>query len=210
MAWLLPEPVRVAVGELDAFVTNDRVPVAAPAACGANVTENGNRWPAARAMGKLIPPREYPDPVSSTVDIVTSLLPAIKVPFKTAVVPTPTFPKFNADGETVIGVGVPEFPFPVSETGRTGSVASLMIETLPFTAPFTFGENSMPRVMLSPGVIVMGKAGTLPRRKPCPATLIRETMMFAPSVAELLTANELDRVPPTGTVPNWTPEAAIK
>jgi hypothetical protein len=118
-------------------------------------------------------------------------------------------PKFNADGDTETGVVVPEFPFPVSETGSTGFVASLMIETLPFTEPLNFGENSMPRVTLSPGAIVIGKTGTSPNRNPGPATLIWETVMFPPSLALLLTATELDRVPPTGTIPNWTPEEAI-
>jgi hypothetical protein len=33
--------------------------------------------------------------------------------------------------------------------------------------------------------------------------------MFVPSVAILLTAIELELVPPTGTAPNWTAEAAV-
>jgi hypothetical protein len=71
------------------------------------------------------------------------------------------------------------------------------------------GEKFIPRVRLWPGAITTGNEGAVLSWKLEPVTLIRETVMFEPSVAVLLTTTELEPVPPTGTVPNCTIEAAF-
>jgi hypothetical protein len=141
------------------------------------------------------------------VETVTLEFAAVRVPVRAAEAPIATFPKFIVEGETVI-CG-PPLPLPVSDTGRTGFEASLMIAILPDTDPLDTGEKSIPRVTLSPAASTSGIAGALPMRKPAPVTLMLERVMLDPSVAALLTAIELERVPPTGTAPNWTADAAF-
>jgi hypothetical protein len=114
--------------------------------------------------------------------------------------PSSTPPKFSVAGDTVICD--PVLPFPVSETGNKELVALLKIETLPSADPLNIGENSIPRVTLSPGESSIGSGGIEPSWKPGPLTVMFETVTFEPSLAVLLTATVLDPVCPTGTAPN--------
>ena len=46
----------------DASLAKDNVPLAEPADCGLKVTVKGALWPAARVMGRFIPPIAKPAP----------------------------------------------------------------------------------------------------------------------------------------------------
>lgn len=55
--WLVPLPLSVAVVELEASLTNARLPGELPAAWGENVTVKEMLFPAARVNGKVMPAR---------------------------------------------------------------------------------------------------------------------------------------------------------
>jgi hypothetical protein len=56
LCWIVtPEPVAVSDAVLELLAMKERFAEAAPAAVGANVTEKGTLWPAARVTGNVSP-----------------------------------------------------------------------------------------------------------------------------------------------------------
>jgi hypothetical protein len=62
--------------------------------------------PAATVTGNVIPLTEYPDPLQAADETITSAFVADNVPVIDELLPTATFPKFNAEGETASVPGV--------------------------------------------------------------------------------------------------------
>jgi hypothetical protein len=115
------------------------LPVAAPAAAGANCALNERLCPAFKVVGKESP--LIPKPVPATVArlIVRFELPLF-VSFTACVLlcPTTTFPNVNADGAIVNPVCV---PVAVMEIANGELEASLTTVKLPVTAPADVGAN---------------------------------------------------------------------
>jgi len=105
--WLEPEPEEVPSPAnvccrlaSVALLVKLMPPGALPVAAGVKVTVYFVVWPTATVTGNVIPVTEYPDPLQAAVEMVTSAVVADKLPFKVAVFPTATLPKFNVEGET--------------------------------------------------------------------------------------------------------------
>src|SRR5271163_2353402 len=109
---LTPVPVRAMVSGLPgALLLTDRVPVAAPAAVGANVTPTVQEAPAASEVPQLL---DSPNgPVTPIDDIEAAADPLLlMVTVREALVePTFSLPNDSLDGEAV-SVAVPEPPPP--------------------------------------------------------------------------------------------------
>jgi hypothetical protein len=95
-------------GELVASETRLRLPLAEPAARGANFTVNATLCPAATLAGKARPPIEYAALLMLACEIVT-VLPPVLVSFSERLTLLPTWALPNAKA---VGLDVTEPPFP--------------------------------------------------------------------------------------------------
>jgi hypothetical protein len=115
------------------------LPVAAPAAVGANCALKERLWPAVKVVGRESPLIPNPFPAAVARLIVRFELPLL-VSFTLCVplCPTTTFPNVNADGVIVKPVCV---PVPVMAITSGEFEASLTIVRLPVIAPAAVGAN---------------------------------------------------------------------
>lgn len=135
-----PLPTKVTVcGEVGALSVNVMLPVAAPAAAGANCTLKESDCPPVRVFGKESP--LMPNPLPATVArLITMFVVPVLVnsTFWLPVWPTTTFPNVSARGEIAKPACV---PVPLSGIISGEFEASLMTVMLPVTAPAAVGAN---------------------------------------------------------------------
>ena len=120
--------------ELDAVLVMARLPVIAPADCGANVTVIVVNWPAATVTGGVIPFKVRPLPVTAACEIETVEPPVLfNVTLNDCVLPTLTVPKARLVGFAASIPGVT--PAPESAKLRFESEASLTKVKEPLALP---------------------------------------------------------------------------
>ena len=139
MVELVPVPDSATVsGLLGALLLTDSVPVADPAAVGANDTLTVQEAPAASDVPQLF---DSPNgPVTPIEDIDAALLPGLDTVTAWAelVDPTATLPNDTLVGDAV-RAAAPLTPVPVSATVSGLLGALLATESVPFDAPVAVG-----------------------------------------------------------------------
>lgn len=149
-------PVKPTVaGEPAALLASEIEPFAVPTAVGENDALKDALAPAATVIGKLpLTLKPFPEGVAEV--IVRDALPefvndTVCVPFP----PTFTLPKFTF-GVPSVNCAWPAVavPFSAIVSGEFGAL--LVIETLPFAAPATVGENLTPKEAFCPAAKVRG------------------------------------------------------
>jgi hypothetical protein len=101
--------------------------------------------------------------------MVTSELPAVRVPVLFKLLPTATVPKLRVEGETPNCDTL--IPVPVNGTLAGSAAPTTVIDSEPFTATAALGANVMVMVVDCPGVRTMGKeAVVIPKPVPVVAT----------------------------------------
>jgi hypothetical protein len=135
-----PLPTKVTVcGEVGALSVNVMLPVAAPAAVGANCTLNESDCPPVRVFGKDSPLMPKPLPVTVARLMTMFVVPVfVNSTFWLPVCPNTTFPNVSAKGAIVKPVCV---PVPLSEIITGEFEASLTTVKLPVIAPAVVGAN---------------------------------------------------------------------
>jgi hypothetical protein len=177
----------------------EMLPVALPAALGANTALNVAVLPAAIVSGAVIPVVLKPAPVTVTEEIVTVALPPfVRLTVCELLVPVVTLP--NA---AVVGVAASCGCVPVPLNGIVSGEfgALLTIEMLPLAAPADVGANCALNVVLSPAPNVNGVLNPLTLR-PVPDAVAWEIV----TLADPEFVNVIDWVPllPTATDPKFT------
>ena len=133
----VPDNGMVRLG-LDAFDVMFMLPVAVPAAVGANVKGTLVLCPALKVTGVLIPPSAKPDPLTATCEIVMlEELELVTVSESDCVLPTVTFPKFKLAGLEPREPAA--IPLPESEIVAGLLVASLVMVLVALKAAAAFG-----------------------------------------------------------------------
>ena len=135
-----PLPTRVTVcGEVGALSVKMMLPVAAPAAVGANCTLKEADCPPVSVFGNESPlmPKPFPTTVARLITI--SVVPVfVSWTLSLLLCPTMTFPKLIADGATAKPICV---PVPLNEIESGELEALLMAVRLPVIAPGVVGAN---------------------------------------------------------------------
>jgi hypothetical protein len=159
VAAVVPVPLSATViaGFVGSLLVMERLPVAAPAVVGLNVSDNGADWPAAMTFGVVIPLTPKPAPVVDMAETVRSDAPVfdivkLEVPFE----PTVTLPKLTVVLLREI-CWLEATPFADRFT-TTGAVpVAPCTERVPFTAPFAVGVTLTERFPDCPGGSEIGK-----------------------------------------------------
>jgi len=150
-------PVNViVVGELLALLVIVTLPVALPVDVGVRLAVNVTDCPAVNVVFDATPLALYPGPEAVTCEMVTLEFPVfVSVAFCELVLPTATFPKLKLVG-VAVKTSVAVAPVPLSRM-VVGEVGALLVSViLPLALPVEFGANPALKVMLVPGVIVIG------------------------------------------------------
>jgi hypothetical protein len=192
-----PLPIKVTIwGEVGALSVKEMLPVAAPAAVGANCTLKDSDWPPVSVFGKESPLMPKPFPVTVAILMTTFVVPVfVNCTFCVPVCPTMTFPKVSAEGEMLRPVCV---PVPLSETIMGELEASLITVRLPVAAPAAVGANWIWIVLLWPTAIV---PEGFPPITLNPAPVIVACEMVTVAVPVLVTVKLCVVVFPTATLP---------
>lgn len=116
------------------------LPLAAPAAVGANCTVNDALCPAFKVTGTVRPLKLNPLPLAVAAEMVTLLPPEfVRVPEREFDVPVCTLPKLKLEG---FGDSWPWVtPVPDKAIVRLETEALEVMLTLPLAAPLTVGAN---------------------------------------------------------------------
>jgi hypothetical protein len=155
-------------GEFPALLTRDTDPVTTPAVVGANTMLNEELVPAPIVSGIESPLVLKPAPETFACVIVTLAAPVlVKLIFWELVIPVTTFPKLALEG---VAERCPCTPVPLNEIIREGSVAVLVIVTVPDAFPVTVGANLTVNEVFCPAPRVTGKESPV-MLKPDPAAL---------------------------------------
>ena len=118
---------------------------------------------------------------------------------------TVTVPRFKLLGVTA---RIPEVtPLPLNDTFTVGLEALEMIDNVEANVPAVDGANVTVRFALAPGDRVYGKVMP-PVLKPVPVTLTEEMLRVDPPLLESVSVCVW--LLPTGTLPRFTLEGAIK
>jgi hypothetical protein len=135
-----PLPTKVIdCGDVGALSVNTILPVAAPAAVGANCTLKDSDWPPVSVFGNDRPLMPKPFPVTVAILMTTLVVPVlVNCTFWVLLCPTVTFPNVSAEGETLRPVCV---PVPLIEIANGELEASLITVRLPVIAPAAVGAN---------------------------------------------------------------------
>jgi hypothetical protein len=173
-----PVPASITVaGEFPVVLLIVTLPLAAPAAFGANAAFRVRLCPAFNVTGEL-PPVTANGPETPTELTVTPPDPLFETVMDCAALEllTGSVPKLKLLGEIVRfpGVGV-ETPVPVRFTTEGEFSAVLLIVKLPLAAPDALGLKITLKVRLSPGFNLVGKV--LPADVNGPETLISATVI---------------------------------
>jgi hypothetical protein len=206
-------PLRATVGELVALLLMVTLPLAAPAAEGANCTFTEVLCVGARVTAPVPLRMEKPLPVALTPETATLELPVlVTVNPCEAVLPSLTLPKLILAG-LKLSVRVAATPVPLSATVAGMLEALLVMLTVPLTEPAEAGAYCTLKLALWPGVKVAGRLRPL-KVKPEPVTVADEIVKFAEPV--LVTWKVCELALPTTTEPKaalagvtlkpaWTP-----
>ncbi len=167
-------------GELDAFDTTDRVPLAAPVLVGEKVAVNVTLWFEVSVRGKVNPLTEKTAPVTLACEMVTGDPPVlVTVSDKFVLLPTWTLPNARLVGFAVSAPGVT--PVPESGMLKLGFEPLEVMLALPLAAPFVVGAKSTVNEVLWPAVSVNGKDKPL-RLNPVPLAVAAEIVRLVPPV----------------------------
>ena len=140
------------------MLVRERVPLAAPADCGANTTlKLGLLWPEAKVKGRLKPFTVNPLPVTAACVMVTLEPPELlRVSAMLRLFPVCTLPKLRLDGFAVRAPCVT--PVPDKGILSVGLEALLLREREPLAAPADCGAKTTLKLgLLCPGAKVKGK-----------------------------------------------------
>lgn len=128
-------------GELDAFDTIDRLPLAAAEAVGVKVAVKVTLWFAVRLIGRLNPLMEKAAPVIFACVMVTVEPPVlVTVSDRLALLPTWTLPKASVVGFADSAPGA--IPVPDKGILKLGLEPLEVMVTLPLAAPLAVGANA--------------------------------------------------------------------
>jgi len=192
----------ITVGEVGALLVMEMLPLALPAAAGANTALNDTLAPAASVCA-VSPCTLKPVPVTVTCEMVKLAVPVFfRLIGCELLVPTVTLPKFTVVGVTEISgcVAVPDSEITVGEVG-----ALLVMEMLPLALPAAVGANTALNDTLAPAATVCAVSPcTL---KPAPVTVTCEMVKLAVPVFFRLIGCEL--LVPTTTLPKFTGEEGV-
>jgi hypothetical protein len=146
-------------GELGAFDTTDRFPLAAPALVGAKVAVNVTLWFAVRVRGKVNPLIENSAPVTFACEMVMVDPPVLlSVSDRFALPPTWILPNARLEGFEVSKAEFTPFPLKLSTILLfTPSSAMVLNETLPLKAPAPLGANVIVAEVAVPAGSVSGR-----------------------------------------------------
>jgi hypothetical protein len=140
---------------LEALLAKARVPLVEPVAFGRNVTVNAADWPADSVIGRAIPLTVNSVLERLAPEIVTDDPLALSAPFKVALDPVITLPKFSAVG---VSCNCPAAaPDPDNPMFRTGFEAFDAMANVPELVPVAVGVKTTANVTLCPAVRFMGK-----------------------------------------------------
>jgi len=198
----VPVPFKlIVVGEFGALLAIEMLPLALPAAVGANFALNVVLNPAPNVSGVVIPVVLKPAPVTVTAEIVTVALPPfVRVMVCEVFVPVATLPNAALVGVAASCACVP-VPFKLIVVGELGAL--LTIEMLPFAFPAATGVNLALKVVLSPAPNVSGVLNPLMLR-PAPDTVALEIVTLA--VPEFVKVMDWVPLLPTAIDPKVTLE----
>lgn len=144
----VPVPANeIASVEFEALDTTEMLPLALPAEMGANTAPKVKLCPGIRVRGRVSPLMLNPEPLALACVIVTLDPPElVKVSVRLVLLPTCTLPKLRLEG---FDVSEPDAtPAARRATLRLGSVASLVMATLPVAAPVDCAENTTLKFLL--------------------------------------------------------------
>jgi len=151
-----PLPVTDSVArEFPALLTKASVAAAAPEDCGEKVTMKGTDCPAGTVMGIEMPLTANSALVVVTEETVTGDLVALSVPFKEALDPALTLPKFNVAGATVNCPSA--ISLPDSAMFSCGLEAFELTKRVPELVPEMLGANTTLKVRLCPAFRLTGR-----------------------------------------------------
>jgi hypothetical protein len=171
---LTPLPASVTtLGEFEASLVIERLPLALPVASGLKVALKAELCPPDRVRGRERPLRPKPLPLAVACEMMTLIVPAlVSVTLCVLLVPTLTFPKL-----ILVGLAVRRTlaPFPESDTVVGEFAALLTTSTLPVTLPAAWGANLVVNVAFCPAPRVRGRERPL-RLKPAPVTTAWESV----------------------------------
>jgi hypothetical protein len=181
-----------------ALLVKVSVALAAPVACGLNVTVNDALCPAGIVTGSDRPLR-LNAPLLELAAMTVTLAPlAVREPVAVPLLPTTTLPSPRVVGATVSCPVAPPVPVPESGTTKVESDASEIMVTSPFTAPAEAGVNETLKVALCPGVRVTGAVIPL-TLNPAPLAVREEIVEVVPPT--LVNVSDKACVVDTGTLP---------
>ena len=162
------------------------MPVALPAAVGANCTLNVVLWPAVRVKGRFSPLRVNPDPLAVAAEMVRLVPPElVRVSVRVFEPPDTTFPKLRLVGLGVICPCVT--PVPESATSSVGSTAFESMTTVPVLEPAAAGAKTTLNDVVCPAGRVSGRVSPL-KLNPVPLTVALEIVTLEPPVLVSVTA----------------------
>lgn len=161
----MPLPLRDSVTVLfDALLVKEMLALAAPDELGRKVTVNPADCPEASVIGKEIPLRPNSALVLLAPEIVTDDPLAVSVPFKLALAPVTTLPKFSAAG---VSCNCPAAaPVPESPIASCGFEALDAIDRVPELVPVAVGVKTTANVTLCPPARVIGRVSPLRANDP--------------------------------------------
>ena len=186
--------VNVGFEAVEVIVT---LPLAAPVAVGANLTESVADCPADRVIGVVMPLTLNTVPLAETCEIVIEVAPVlVSLSVKVELLPTTILPKLRLVGVAVNAPGAT--PVPVSAIVNVGFEALDVIVTVPVRAPLVVGANETVNVVFCDGFTVSGVVIPL-SLNPVPLMLACETLTAVPPV--LLRVTVTAAVEPVSTFP---------
>ena len=133
-------------GELDALLTKESLPDAAPLLWGANLTVRETLLPAETVMGNVAPLKVNSELVVVAEEITTLEPTALKLAAIVLLVPTVTLPRLALVGETA--KVPPACAVPDKGMDTVGLLALDITVRLPLTVPPTVGLNNTLNVTL--------------------------------------------------------------
>jgi len=181
---------------LVALLEKFKVPEAEPVAVGLKIAVNEAEPPGAIVSGRERPLMENSEFVPVIEEIVTEAPVAVSVPVWLPVVPTTTFPKVRAEGESASWPGA--VPDPERLTDNDGLAALEATASDPLAAPVDDGAKVTLNVTLCPGLRVVGGFTPL-MLNPAPLGTMVEMVMAEPP--ELVSFSDNDLLDPVATLP---------
>jgi hypothetical protein len=201
----VPVPLNaIVVGEFGALLTIEMLPLALPAAVGANLALNVALSPAPSVSGVVNPLMLRPAPDTVALEIVTLAVPEfVNVMDWVPLLPTATDPKLTLEGLAATWPWIP-VPDNVTVAGEPGAL--LAIEMLPVAAPAAVGAKMAENEALLPALIVIGMLAPL-MLNPVPAGVAPVTVKVP--VPAFVSVTVCVPLLPTETLPNATLAGAI-